>query len=228
MKKLSIVIPIYNEKETLPEIIEKVEKANTLGLEKEIVLVDDCSTDGTREILKNLENKYKVLYHAKNQGKGAALRTGFQKADGDIILIQDADLEYNPKEYPKLLKPILANEADIVYGSRNIKRNPSSYSRYYWGGIFINWLHNIFYGCHLTDVLTCYKSFKAPALKGLKLESNGFEFESEVTIKALKKKYEILETPIDYNPRTIEQGKKIRTGDGLIIIWQILKNKFVL
>lgn len=226
MKKLSIIIPIYNERKTLLKILEKVEKAPTLGLKKEIVLVDDGSTDGGREILKNLEKKYLVIYHSKNQGKGAALKSGFQKATGDIILIQDADLEYNPQNYRRLLQPILENKTDIVYGSRNLKKNPSSYFSYCWGGKLINWLYDVFYNSHLTDLTTCYKVFKAPVLQNLKLKSNGFELEIEITSKALKKNYQISEVPIDYYPRTIEQGKKIRPRDGLMLIWQIIRSKF--
>ena len=226
MKKVSIVVPIYNERGTLLKIIDRIEKAETLGLEKEIILVDDGSTDGTRDILKTLEDKYEVFYHKKNQGKGGALRTGFQKATGDIILVQDADLEYDPKEYPLLLRPILEGKTDAVYGSRLLKSNPKFRQAYYWGGVLISWLTNILYGSRLTDVSTCYKAFRAPALKSLELKTNGFEFEVEVTIKALKKNYNILEVPIDYSPRTFAEGKKIRARDGLILIWHILKDKF--
>ncbi|HJN62363.1 MAG TPA: glycosyltransferase family 2 protein [Candidatus Parcubacteria bacterium] len=224
--KLSIVIPIYNERETLLKIIEKVEEADSLSLEKEIILVDDGSTDGTREILKNLEKKYLVIYHSKNQGKGAALRNGFKKATGDIILIQDADLEYNPQNYPSLLRPILENKTEIVYGSRNLKKNPRVHLKYYIGGKITNWLFNFFSGAKLTDFWTCYKVFKAPILKSFELKKNGFGFEAEVTIKSLKKKYKILEVPIDYSPRTTKQGKKIRPRDGLILIWQLIRYKF--
>ena len=221
--KLSIVIPIYNEKATLLKILEKVEEANALGLEKEIILVDDGSADGTREILKTLENKHVVIYHEKNRGKGAALRTGFQKATGDIILIQDADLEYNPKEYPGLLKPILENRAEVVYGSRNITKNPRSSLRYYFGSKLTNCLLNIICGSHLTDFWTCYKVFKSPVIKSIKLESNGFDIEEEMTIKLLKRKCKIFEVPIDYFPRSLKEGKKIRPKDGLIAIWKIVK-----
>lgn len=224
--KLSIIIPIYNERKTLLEILKKVEEASTLGLEKEIILVDDCSFDGSKDILKKLEDRYVVIYHDKNQGKGRALRTGFAKTKGDLILIQDADLEYHPKEYPKLLEPLLENKADAVYGSRNLSKNPMSSLRYHLGGKFTNWLLNIFCGSHLTDFWTCYKVFKAPAIKSIELESNGFDIEEEMTIKLLKKGYKILEVPIDYSPRTLKEGKKIRPKDGLIAIWKIIKFRF--
>lgn len=222
-EKLSIVIPIYNERKTLLEILKKVEEADTLGLEKEIILVDDNSTDGTREILKNLEQKYLVIYHTKNQGKGAALRTGFQKASGDFILIQDADLEYHPQNYPRLLRPILEQKTDMVYGSRALQKNPYLRKGNYWGAKLISWLINLLYGSNLTDAYTCYKVFRAEILKEIKLESNGFDFEAEITCKALKKKHKILEVPIDFSPRGFEEGKKIKTKDGFIAIWKIIK-----
>ncbi|MBI2042729.1 MAG: glycosyltransferase family 2 protein, partial [Candidatus Nealsonbacteria bacterium] len=168
MQKISIIIPVYNERKTLEEIIAKVEAAPVLGLDKEIVLVDDGSTDGTRDILRKFEARHHIVYHQKNQGKGAALRTGFMEATGDIVLIQDADFEYDPGEFPKLLQPILENKADIVYGSRNLQRNPRFRRSYYWGSIIISKMTNLFYGCHLTDVYTCYKAFKTPILKKMK------------------------------------------------------------
>ena len=196
MKKVSIVIPVYNEKSTILKILEEVEKSNTLGLEKEIILVDDGSTDGTREIIKKLEDQYKVIYHKQNLGKGAAVRTGFGKATGDIILIQDADLELNPENYPKILKPILLGETEVVYSSRYQEYNPTyHYRHYYLGGKLISYLTNIFYGSKLSDVYCGYKVFKADVLKSLELESNGFGIEQELTIKTLKKGYKIKEVP---------------------------------
>lgn len=220
---VSIIIPIYNERKTLLNILQKIEEADTLGLEKEIILVDDNSFDGTREILNGLEKKYKVFYHSKNRGKGAALRTGFEKANGRIILIQDADLEYNPQNYPRLLKPILENKAEVVYGSRALQKNPYLRIGNHYGAKLISWLTNIVYGCNLTDVYTCYKTFKKDILKEIKLESNGFDFEQEITSKILKRGHKIIEVPIDYFPRGFEEGKKIKARDGLIAIWKILK-----
>lgn len=225
--KLSIVIPIYNEKATLLEILQKIDESDTLGLEKEVVLVDDGSLDGTRDILKTLENKYKIVYHQKNMGKGAALRNGFEKATGDIILVQDADLEYSPQNYPDLLRPILLGETEIVYGSRNLKKNYGRNWRYYLGGKFTNFLFNIINGSSITDFWTCYKVFKASVLKSFELKSNDFYFEAEVTMQALRKKYKILEVPIDYFPRDIKAGKKIKPKDGLITLWKIIKYRFL-
>lgn len=224
--KLSIIIPIYNEKKTLFEILKKVESVKLDNIDKEIILVDDCSIDGTKDILEKFESKYKVFYHKQNQGKGAALRTGFSQAVGDFIIIQDADLEYNPQEYSKLLEPLLKDEADIVYGSRNLKRNPRFKKTYYWGGLFLSFLNNIFYRSHLKDTYTCYKMFKNSVLKNLETKSNGFEFEAEITAKALKKGYRIKEVAINYYPRSFEEGKKIRWRDGLKGIWTIIKYKF--
>ncbi len=225
MFKLSIVIPVYNERKTILEILKRVEAVQLPNLEKEIIIIDDGSRDGSREILKRLEQKYKILYQANNQGKGAALRTSFQQAKGDFLIIQDADLEYSPQEYPQLLEPLIQNKADIVYGSRNLKDNPRFKKSYYWGVRFISWLTNILYGSNLTDVYTCYKVFKTPILKNLDLESNGFEFEEEVTIKALKKKYRILEIPINYFPRSFKEGKKINWLDGVKAILIMIKYK---
>ena len=224
--KLSVVIPIYNEKETLIKILEKVEEANTLGLEKEIILVDDGSTDGTLDILKTLENGYQVIYHEKNQGKGAALRSGFLAAAGDLILIQDADLEYNPQNYPQLLRPILENKADVVFGSRNLQKNPTDNFSFYLGRRITNLFLNILCGSRLTDYWTCYKVFKAPIVKSLKLECNRFDVEVEMTVKIIKRGYKIVEVPIDYLPRSISAGKKIKPQDGLIAIWKTIKYKF--
>ena len=224
--KLSVVIPIYNEKETLIKILEKVEEANTLGLEKEIILVDDGSTDGTLDILKTLENGYQIIYHEKNLGKGAAIKNGFRAATGDFILIQDADLEYNPQNYPQLLRPILENKADVVFGSRNLQKNPTDNFSFYLGRRITNLFLNILCGSKLTDYWTCYKVFKAPIVKSLELECNRFDVEVEMTVKIIKRGYKIVEVPIDYLPRSISAGKKIKPQDGLIAIWKTIKYKF--
>ena len=224
--KISIIIPIYNEKETLLKILKKVEGADTLGLEKEIILVDDGSTDGTLDILKTLENGYQIIYHEKNLGKGAAIKNGFRAATGDFILIQDADLEYNPQNYPQLLRPILENKADVVFGSRNLQKNPTDNFSFYLGRRITNLFLNILCGSRLTDYWTCYKVFKAPIVKSLKLECNRFDVEVEMTVKIIKRGYKIVEVPIDYLPRSISAGKKIKPQDGLIAIWKTIKYKF--
>ena len=224
--KLSIIVPVYNEEKTIEEIIRRIE-AVSLPLEKEIILVEDGSTDGTREILKDLEKKYLVIYHPENYGKGQAIRSGLEEAKGDIILIQDADLEYSPKDYPELLRPILENKTEVVFGSRYLRKNykiPNAYFLYYLGNKLTNWLLNLLYGSKLTDPWTCYKVFKGGVLKDLDLKSNCFEIEIEMTVKTLKKKYKILEVPVDYLPRKIKEGKKIRWWrDGFKGLFTIIK-----
>lgn len=223
--KLTVIIPIYNEKETIKALLNKVQSVN---FNKEIIIVDDGSTDGSRELIKQLKDpNIKVYFHEKNQGKGAAIRTAIRHASGDIIIIQDADLEYDPQDYYKLIEPIKKGEADVVYGSRFLGNNPLSYSRFYWGGRFLSWLTNILYSCYITDEPTCYKMFKSEVLKSLDLKCKGFEFCPEVTAKVCRRGIKILEIPISYKPRSIEQGKKIRWIDGLIAIWTILKYRFV-
>ena len=226
-KKISIIIPVYNEKRTILEVIKRVEESDTLGLEKEVVLVDDGSTDGTKDVLKRLENKYLIIYHPKNLGKGAALRSGFQAAKGDIILMQDSDLELNPHDYPQLLKPVLEQKSDVISGNRYSGDNPRFYFMHYYGGKLLSWLTNLFYGSKLSDICCGYKVFESSVLKNLDLKSNGFEIEEELTIKILKRGYKILEVPIAYHPRTYQEGKKTRWHDGLKAIWLIIKYKFV-
>lgn len=226
MKKVSIVIPIYNEKDTLLDLISRVEKADVCNMEKEIVLIDDCSTDGTRDILKKLENKHKVFYHKQNQGKGAALRTGYKHVTGDIIINQDADLEYNPDEYPQLLKPILDKEADVVYGSR-FTGFGAHRVLFYWhqvGNRFLTMLSNMFTNLNLTDMETCYKVFRKEVIKEVlpKLKSNRFGFEPEITARLAKRKYRIYEVGISYHGRTYEEGKKINWKDGAKAIFSII------
>jgi len=224
--KLSVVIPCYNEKESILEILKRVEAVN---LEKEIIIVDDCSTDGTREVLATLPpERAKVIYRSENKGKGSAIRTGLQQMTGDIVIIQDADLEYDPNDYYELIKPILEGRAEVVYGSRVLGRDMEiSYFRYYLGGRFLSWLTNLLYGANITDEPTCYKVFKADVLKGLDLRCKGFEFCPEVTAKLCKRGYKIYEVPISYHPRSLEQGKKIGWRDGIEAIWTLIKYRFV-
>ncbi|MBC8229263.1 glycosyltransferase family 2 protein [bacterium] len=227
-KKLSVVIPVYNEIDTIDEILKQVKEVD-VGMEKEIVLIDDFSTDGTRKRLQEIEkeeveNNVKVFYHEKNRGKGAALRTGFQHVTGDITLIQDADLEYNPKEYPKLLEPILDGRADVVYGSRFLGGpHRVLFFWHYTANRFLTFLSNMFTNLNITDMETCYKVFKTSLLKEIPLKCDRFGFEPEITAKVAKRKYRIYETPISYSGRDYSEGKKINWKDGVAALYHIIR-----
>jgi glycosyltransferase involved in cell wall biosynthesis len=221
--KLTIVIPVYNERETIHDIIEAV---SGTPYHKEIVVVDDGSTDGTRDLLGAIQqDDLKVFMHDRNQGKGAALQTGFSHATGDIIIIQDADLEYDPEEYPVLLRPILAGRADVVYGSRFAGHGAHRvlYFWHYVGNRFLTLLSNLFTNLNLTDMETCYKVFTKEALAGVEIREKRFGFEPEITAKMAKKKLRIYEVPISYYGRTYEQGKKINWQDGVQALWCIVR-----
>ncbi|MDD4900805.1 MAG: glycosyltransferase family 2 protein [Patescibacteria group bacterium] len=229
MPKLSIIIPVFNEKSTIAEIIKRIEAVD-LGVAKEIIIVDDFSTDGTREILKSLENKYKIIYQTKNLGKGAALRAGFKQATGDWLVVQDADLEYDPADFKDMLKTIAKAGALVVYGSRRLehnyfKRRHSGYI-YACGGIFITWFTNLLYGTKITDEPTCYKMFRTDFLKSINLECKRFEFCPEITAKIARRGIKIYEVPISYRPRHKSEGKKINWRDGLEALWTLLKYRF--
>lgn len=229
--KLSIVMPVYNEKDTINEIFNRVRNVD-VGMEKEIIMVDDCSKDGTREILKEISEKgldgVKVIFHEKNCGKGAALRTGFQQVTGDITIIQDADLEYDPSEYPNLIRPIIEGKSDVVYGSRFLgrKRPKGMAFSNFLANKFLTFISNLLTGFSITDMETCYKVMKSSILKELKLESDRFDIEPEITAKLAKKKVKLVEVPISYFGRGHEEGKKINWKDGFSAIYKIFKFRF--
>lgn len=227
MKKITILIPVYNEVSTLEEILRKVENADFCGLEKEIILIDDYSTDGTRELYAKLP--YKVLYHDFNQGKGAALKTGFENASGDVIVIQDADLEYDPVDYAPLVKLIVEGHADVCYGSRLSGGKPSRSFMFTHliGNKFLSLLTNILYGSTLTDMETCYKAFKADFIKGIEIKSKRFDFEPEITAKVLKRGARLYELPVSYYGREFSEGKKITWKDGFHAIIALVKYRFI-
>jgi glycosyltransferase involved in cell wall biosynthesis len=223
--KLSVIIPAYNEKNSIKDIIAKV---MAVPLEKEIIVVDDRSTDGTREILEGLRMEgVKTLFHELNKGKGAAIRTGIGAINGDIAIVQDADLEYDPMEYLKLIEPILSGKADAVYGSRFSGTARSMSLLHLIGNKFLTIATNILYGTKLTDMETCYKMVRSPVLKSLKLRANRFDFEPEITAKLLKKRIRIFEIPISYEGRGFEEGKKITWRDGITALWSLIKYRFI-
>jgi glycosyltransferase involved in cell wall biosynthesis len=218
-------MPVYNEKNTILEIIRRVKD---IDIEKEIIIVDDFSTDGTRDILKNINDKnIKIFYHEKNKGKGAALKTGLSHIAGDVVIIQDADLEYDPREYNKLLEPILDKRADVVYGSRFLGGpHRVLFFWHYLANRFLTTLSNIFTNLNLTDMETCYKVFKAEIIKDIEIKSKRFGVEPEITAKIARTKCRIYETPISYSGRTYEEGKKISWRDGIPAIYSIFRFAF--
>ena len=227
MNKISILIPVYNEVATLETILKKVEETDFCGLEKEIIIIDDYSTDGTRDLYSKFP--YKVLHHDYNQGKVAALRTGFREATGDITVIQDADLEYDPVDYAPLIKLILEGKADVCYGTRLAGGKPSrSFMFTHWlGNKFLSLTTNILYGSTLTDMETCYKAFRADFIKGIEIKSNRFDFEPEITAKVLKRGARLYELPVSYYGREFSEGKKITWIDGIHALWALLKFRFI-
>ncbi|MCC6358141.1 MAG: glycosyltransferase family 2 protein [Phycisphaerales bacterium] len=229
---LSIVVPVYNEKGTLFEILGRV-LASPVEMDREIVLVDDCSRDGTRDLYRELPQRFpgasiRVILHGVNQGKGAALRTGFAQARGDVVLVQDADLEYDPREYPKLLRPILDGRADVVFGSRFVGGDEHRVL-YFWhslGNRFLTMLSNMFTDLNLTDMETCYKVFRAEVLRGIRIKSDRFGVEPELTAKVARGRWRIYEVGISYSGRSYEEGKKITWKDGVKAIYAIIRFAF--
>jgi len=230
-KKISLLIPVYNEVNSLEQLLSRVESVDFCGLEKEIILVDDGSVDGTRAILQRLEEQspqYKIIYHTQNMGKGAALRTAIDVASGDILAIQDADLEYDPQDYPPLIQMIVDNKADVVYGSRlSAGANSETFAGlHYIGNKVLTLVTNLLYSTRITDMETCYKAFRAEVLKGIKIRSNRFDFEPEITAKVLKKRVRLAESPISYNGRAFHEGKKITWVDGLWALKALVRFRF--
>jgi glycosyltransferase involved in cell wall biosynthesis len=232
--KLSVVIPAYNEEQTVAETIRRVKTVDLAGLELEIVVVDDGSKDRTREILKTIPG-ITVVLHERNSGKGAAVKSGFRAATGDIVLIQDADLEYDPQDYGALVRPILDGEVDAVMGSRFIleriqffgKGAKSPFFTHYVGNILIVRITNALYGHSATDYEGCYKAFSKRVVDSIPIAANGFEYDNELICKLLRRGYRIAEVPIKYKPRTYEEGKKIKWQDGVRMIWTIIKWRFL-
>lgn len=225
--KLSIIIPVFNEKNTITEILNRVKTAPTVNYEKEIIVVDDGSKDGTEKILEKLKDKFNLilLVHVRNFGKGAAIKTALEKVSGNVVIIQDADLEYDPNDYQALLE-VFEHGFPVVYGSRNLKKEVKrGYLLYFLGGKILTAFCNFLFGSNLTDINTGYKLFRTDVIKRIHLKSNGFEFCEEVTAKILKSGYSIKEVPIHYFPREFSQGKKINFWDGIIGIWTIIKYK---
>lgn len=223
--RLSVVIPVFNERQTLMSLLERVEAT---PVDKEVILVDDCSTDGTRDLFPQAAERWpniKLLYHDKNQGKGAALRTGIAAATGDLVIIQDADLEYNPDEYPRLIEPIADGRADVVFGSR-FAGGECHRVLYYWhslGNRFLTTFSNMMTNLNLTDMETCYKVFRREVIQSITIEEDRFGFEPEITAKVARLGVRIYEVGISYSGRTYEEGKKINWRDGVRALWCILK-----
>ena len=222
--KLSIIIPVYNEAQTLKEIVQKVQE---VPFEKEIIIVDDASTDGTKEVIEGLEgDNIKKVFHKMNQGKGAAIKSAIPHIEGDIAIIQDADLEYHPDEYPLLIKPITKQRADVVFGSRFIGAHRCFLFFHYLGNKTVNLIANVLYDTTLSDFMTCYKAFKSEILKSINITSNRFGFEAEITGEVFKRNLRVYEVPISYSGRNSSEGKKIKGTDFFVVVWALIKTKF--
>ncbi len=230
MTKLSIIIPAYNEVKTLPVIIEKIKAVDLKGIEKEIIVVDDGSIDGTRDILRTIPG-IRYFFHKKNLGKGGAVKTGIENATGDIIIIQDADLEYEPEDYLAMIEPILSRKVSVVLGARiSPERDDRKKKSYYWlawlGNKLITWTTNWLYWNNAKDYEGCYKAFSADVIRQIPIETNDFDYDNELICKLLKRGYKTVDVPIRYYPRNYEAGKKIKWHHGFKIIWTIIKHRF--
>ncbi|HWP99476.1 MAG TPA: glycosyltransferase family 2 protein [Vicinamibacterales bacterium] len=222
---LSVVMPVYNERATVAEIVARV---LAVPLRIELIVVDDGSTDGTRELLMELARRhaFKLILQPRNQGKGAALRRGFAEVTGDIVVIQDADLEYSPEEFPQLIDLICQGRADVVYGSRFLGRHRVFLFTHYLGNRLLTLVTNVLYNTILTDMETCYKAMRTEVIRSMTIRSNGFGIEPELTAKIFKRKYRVYEVPITYDGRGYDEGKKITWRDGLVALWVLLKYRF--
>ena len=222
--KLSILVPVYNERATVRDVLARLEE---VPYDKEIIVVDDCSTDGTGDVLAAWRSPtVRVVRHARNQGKGAAIRTAIAHATGDIVIFQDADLEYDPGEYPALLAPILTGAADVVYGSRFLGGNRGFTPSQYFANRFLTLLTRILYGGSISDMEVCYKVFPTPVVKSMPLHASRFEIEPEITAKVLKRRLRVTEVPVSYRGRSYEEGKKINWRDGVKAVWALIKYRF--
>jgi glycosyltransferase involved in cell wall biosynthesis len=222
---VSVVMPVYNEQDTIEEILSRVA---AVPVRKEIIVVDDCSTDGTRAMLAGLQERlgFRLFLQARNQGKGAALRRGFAEVAGDVVIIQDADLEYSPEEYPELISLIREGRADAVYGSRFLGRHRVFLFTHYLGNRLLTLLTNVLYNTMLTDMETCYKVMRTEVLRSFALRSNGFGIEPELTAKIFKRGFRVYEVPITYDGRGYDEGKKITWRDGVVALWVLLRYRF--
>ena len=231
IRKLSIVVPVYNEEKTIGKMLNKIYSVDFGKIKLEVVVVNDGSKDNSLNVLKELEKTYpiKLVSYNKNRGKSCALREGFKHITGDVVTIQDGDLEYEPKDFVKMLNKMLENDVKVVYGSRRLNKENVQYSglSFYAGGLVLTYMANILYGGNITDEPTCYKMFESKLLKGIKLESKRFEFCPEVTAKVLRSGIKIHEVPIFYHPRNASQGKKIKLSDFFEAVWALVKYRFV-
>jgi glycosyltransferase involved in cell wall biosynthesis len=231
MKALSIIIPAFNEKMTIRQIIEKALDADVFGIDKEIIVVDDGSTDGTREIIKNTSG-IRYIFHEKNLGKGGAVKTGYKNATGDIVIVQDADLEYDPNDYAAVIAPILSGSTEATNGVRMQQPNdPRKKSFAYWlhwfGNGMITWTTNFLYGNNAREYEGCYKAFTKKLVNNIEIKTNNFDFDNELIVKILKRGYKVVDVPIHYYPRDYSAGKKINWKHGFIILWTIIKYRFI-
>jgi len=225
--KLSVIMPVFNEKQTVLQVIEAVLGVE-LGMDREIIVVDDGSTDGTRDLLETVDDpRVKKILHSHNQGKGAAVATAIEHAEGDVVIIQDADLEYSPADYPVVLEPIVRGHADVVYGTRFLGPHRVFMFWHFMANRTLTFITNILYNTMLTDMETCYKAFRIDVLRSFHLKSRSFDMEPEITAKVFKRKFKTFEVPISYNGRTYEEGKKITWRDAVIALWTLIKYRFV-